>query len=269
MGNVPTLLLFVLPLSVDTFAIAAAVGANRLSGWSRWRISMIFAIFEGGTPLIGLGLGSSVGQAVGGVAEYLSGALLILLGGYLWWSDEDRDADDDDDETAKARRLVNARGLTLIGLALSISLDELVIGFGFGLGTNLTEPATFIAIIAIQALVFSQLGLLLGSWISERLRERIERAAGPILIFLGCYPFAEELIRTELVPIRGAVIVSILVIVLAAAIMYHHFATPVQKISAIFSRDQQWSTFSAPSGQLSQSRSGGHRGHRIGDHHGS
>ncbi len=270
MGTVPTLLLFVLPLSVDTFAIAAAVGANRLSGWSRWRISMIFAISEGGTPLIGLGLGSSVGQAVGGVAEYLSGGLLILLGGYLWWSDGDRDADDDDDDEAgKARRLVNARGLALVGLALSISLDELAIGFSFGLGANLAEPATLIAIIAIQALVVSQLGLFIGAWISELLRERIERLVGPILIFLGCYPLAEELIRTELVPTRGAVIVSILVIILAAVIMYRRIVAPVRKISAILSSDQQRPTFGVPDGKLGQPPSGQHRGHHIGDNHGS
>jgi manganese efflux pump family protein len=120
MGNFFALLLFVLPLSLDTFAIAAAVGANRISGWSRWRISTIFAICEGGAPLIGLGLGSSVGQAVGGVAGYFSELLLVLLGGYLWWSDDDgRDDDDhdDDDEAARARRLINARGIALIGLA--------------------------------------------------------------------------------------------------------------------------------------------------------
>ncbi|MGH3694237.1 MAG: manganese efflux pump MntP family protein [Pseudonocardiaceae bacterium] len=258
-----------LPLSVDTFAIAAAVGANRLSGWSRWRISIIFAISEGGTPLIGLGLGSSVGQAVGGVAEYLSGGLLILLGGYLWWSDGDRDTDDDDDEAGKARRLVNARGLALVGLALSISLDELAIGFGFGLGTNLAEPATLIAVITIQALVVSQLGLFIGAWISELLRERIERLVGPILIFLGCYPLAEELIRTELVPTRGAVIVSILVIILAAVIMYRRFVPPVQKISAILSSDQRRPTFGVPDGQLGQPPSEQHRGYHIGDNHGS
>lgn len=225
MGNVLTLLLFVLPLSVDTFAIAAAVGANRISGWTRWRISTIFAICEGGTPLIGLGLGSSVGQAVGGVAEYFSGALLILFGSYLWWSD-DGNRDDDDDELAKARRLVSARGLALVGLALSISLDELAIGFSFGLGANLVAPTTFIAVIAIQALVVSQLGLSLGACISGRLREHIERIAGPILIFLGFYPLATVLIRTELIPVRSAAIVSTLVIILATIILCRRFAAP-------------------------------------------
>jgi putative Mn2+ efflux pump MntP len=36
---------------------------------------------------------------------------------------------DDDDEVGRARALVAARGLSVIGLGLGISLDELVVGF--------------------------------------------------------------------------------------------------------------------------------------------
>jgi manganese efflux pump family protein len=218
---------FVLPLGVDTFAITAAVGASRLSGWTRWRISAIFVIFEGGMPLVGLALGASIGHAIGGVTDYLSGGLLILLGGYLWW------ADDDDDEITKARRLTNARGLALVGLALSISLDELAIGFGFGLGTSLAVTTTIIAVIVIQTLVISQLGLSLGARISERLREGIERLAGPILIFLGCYLLAEALIRLELVSTRDAVIAGILMLITAALTIYRHLAVRTHTARAI------------------------------------
>ncbi|HKR49574.1 MAG TPA: manganese efflux pump [Pseudonocardiaceae bacterium] len=209
------LLLFVLPLGVDTFVIAAAVGASRLSGWTRLRTSAIFVIFEGGMPLVGFALGSSIGQAIGGVADYFAGGLLVLLGGYLWW------ADDDDDEVAKARRITHARGLVLVGLALSISLDELAIGFSFGLGT---VPTTIIAVIAIQTLVVSQLGLSLGVRISEHVRECIERLASPILIFLGLYLLTEALIRIELVTTRDAVIVGIIMVIPATLTLYRRIA---------------------------------------------
>lgn len=223
MANILSLLLFVLPLGVDTFAIAAAVGTSRLSGPTRWRISAVFVIFEGGMPLVGLALGASLGHTVGNVADYLSGALLIVLGGYLWWSDDD---DNDDDEVAKARRLTSARGLALIGLALSISLDELAIGFSLGLGADLTTPATLVAVIAIQTLVVSQLGLSLGLRITERLRECIEGSAGPMLIVLGGYLLAEALIRVELVTVRDVVVVGILVLALAAVTRYRRHAAP-------------------------------------------
>ncbi|HEY6295644.1 MAG TPA: hypothetical protein VIX15_08270, partial [Streptosporangiaceae bacterium] len=52
------LLAFVLPLGLDSFAVAAAIGAVRATtAAERLRLSLIFVIFEGGMPLIGLGLG--------------------------------------------------------------------------------------------------------------------------------------------------------------------------------------------------------------------
>jgi putative Mn2+ efflux pump MntP len=215
MGNIVSLLLFVLPLSLDTFAIAAAVGASRPPGQARWRISAIFAIFEGGMPLVGLALGASLGHTVGSAADYLSGGLLVALGSYLWWADDE----DADDEVAKARRLANARGLALVGLALSISLDELAIGFSLGLGGGLAIPTT-VTVIAIQTLVVSQLALSFGVRISEHVRERIERCTGPVLVILGSYLLAEALLRIDLTTARDAVVASIVILVLAAVTLY-------------------------------------------------
>jgi manganese efflux pump family protein len=52
------LLAFVLPLGLDSFAVAAAIGTLQImTWWQRLRISLVFVIFEGGMPLIGVGLG--------------------------------------------------------------------------------------------------------------------------------------------------------------------------------------------------------------------
>jgi putative Mn2+ efflux pump MntP len=49
------LLAFVLPLGLDSFGVAAAIGAMQVTtGWQRLRISLVFVVFEGGMPLIGL-----------------------------------------------------------------------------------------------------------------------------------------------------------------------------------------------------------------------
>jgi manganese efflux pump family protein len=46
------LLAFVLPLGLDSFAVAAAIGATQVTTvWQRLRISLVFVIFEGGMPL--------------------------------------------------------------------------------------------------------------------------------------------------------------------------------------------------------------------------
>lgn len=229
-------LLFVLPLSVDTFAIAAAVGASRPPGSTRWRISAVFVLCEGGMPLIGLALGISIGHLVGNVADYLSGGLLVLLGGYLWW------ADDDNDEIAEARRLTTAQGLALIVLALSISLDELAIGVGFGLSADHSVPAATVVGIAIQTVIVSQLGLSFGSRVSERVRECIERSAGPMLIVLGGYLLADGLIHLGLITARHVVAVGLLILVLGAVTTGAHrvwfarvratLGTPADRVSA-------------------------------------
>jgi manganese efflux pump family protein len=179
------LLAFVLPLGLDSFAVAAAIGAAQLtSAWQRLRISLIFVIFEGGMPLIGLALGSALAHGIGVVADYLAAAAVIGIGLWMLLSD-------DEDEENKAARITTSRGLALLGLGISISLDELAIGFSIGL-TRLPVIIVIIA-IAAQAFLAAQLGLAIGARIAERWRERAERLAGIALILLGIYLIVERL----------------------------------------------------------------------------
>jgi len=181
------LLAFVLPLGLDSFAVAAAIGAVQVTGWrQRLRISLIFVVFEGGMPLIGLGLGSALARGIGHVANYVAAAAVIGIG--VWML-----AADDEIEEQRAGRVITARGLALVALGISISLDELAIGFSIGL-THLPVIAIIIA-IAVQAFIAAQLGLAIGARIGERWRERAEQAAGIGLILLGAYLIAEQLIR--------------------------------------------------------------------------
>jgi manganese efflux pump family protein len=83
--------------------------------------------------------------------------------------------------------------VALVALGISISLDELAIGFSIGLA-RLPVTAIIIA-IAVQAFLAAQLGLALGSRIGERWRERAERIAGIALILLRAYLIADQLIR--------------------------------------------------------------------------
>lgn len=181
------LLAFVLPLGLDSFAVAAAIGATQVvTAWQRLRISLIFVLFEGGMPLIGLALGTVLARGIGQVANYLAGTAVIAVGAWMLLAG-DKDEDD------KASRLTSSRGLALIALGISISLDELAIGFTIGLA-HLLITAVIIA-IALQAFVAAQLGLAIGARIGERWRERAEQAAGIALILLGIYLIASQLAR--------------------------------------------------------------------------
>jgi len=100
---------------------------------------------------------------------------------------------EDKDEQDKAGRLAASRGLALIALGVSISLDELAIGFTIGLA-HLPVTAVIVA-IALQAFIAAQLGLAIGARIGERSRERAEQVAGIALILLGAYLITEQLVR--------------------------------------------------------------------------
>ena len=177
---------FVLPLGVDTFAVAAAIGAAGVKPADRARLTALFVAFEGGMPLIGLALGAPLAHAVGSAADYLAAAVLIAVGAWMLIFE-------DDDEDGKAHSLADARGLALIALGLSISMDELAIGFTLGL-SRLPVPIVIIA-IALQAGIAAQLGLRLGARLSESFRETAEKLAALALTGLGLYLLIAQLSR--------------------------------------------------------------------------
>ena len=165
----------ILPLCLDTFAVAAALGMTRPTGAQRIRFSLLFAAFEGGMPVIGLVVGAGIGRVIGDWSEYVAIAALVGLGAYMLW------ARDDDEE--RVQKLAASRGPAVIALGLSVSLDELAIGFSLGLLNVPIVPA--IVLIAAQAFVVSQVGFALGGRISEATREGAERLAGAVLIVIA------------------------------------------------------------------------------------
>jgi putative Mn2+ efflux pump MntP len=88
--------------------------------------------------------------------------------------------------------LARTRGLAALGLGLSISIDELAIGFTIGL---LHFPVLVILVlIGVQAFIVTQLGIRLGQRIGERIREGAERVAGVALAALGLILLVEKLL---------------------------------------------------------------------------
>ena len=180
------LLAFVLPLGLDSFAVAAAIGAAQVvTAQQRLRISLLFVIFEGGMPLVGLGLGSALARGIGHAADYLAAAAVIGVGAWMLLAG-------DNDEDDKASRLTTSHGLALVALGISISLDELAVGFTIGRAG--VPAAAVIVAIALQAFLAAQLGLAIGAKIGERWRERAEQAAGIVLILLGAYLLTEQFV---------------------------------------------------------------------------
>src|SRR5258708_3939464 len=129
-------LLFVLPLGLDTFALSTIIGVTPLAARTRVRLALPFAAAEGLMPAVGLLLGLPLGNALGAWSGYLAGVLLCGLGVWMWWKEHgERDEDDDaagKREAAKITRAATAAGWGILGTAVSVSLDELAVGFSFG-----------------------------------------------------------------------------------------------------------------------------------------
>jgi putative Mn2+ efflux pump MntP len=178
------LILFVLPLGLDTFAVAAALGMRGLPPRKRLRISLVMSGFEMAMPVSGLLLGHALGSLVGSSADDVAIGVLAILGVWMVVHHEEDDGD-------KLARLAAGQGLVLLALGISISLDELAIGFTIGL----LHLSLWLAVvlIGVQAFLFAQIGLRLGARLNETLRERAEQLAGLALIGLALLLVVEKL----------------------------------------------------------------------------
>jgi manganese efflux pump family protein len=137
------------------------------------------------------------------VVPLVVGALGILM---LDECLNDDDDDDDDDEAGKARALVGARGLSVIGLGLGISLDELVVGFTLSFSS--LPVADVITAIVIQAFLAIMAGQYLGRKArggslrvsAERLTATSKLMAGGVLVTLSACLLLGPPIATHLLP---------------------------------------------------------------------
>jgi len=165
----------IVPMGLDTFGVALALGLAGLPQEHRLRVALLFAGFEAAMPLIGVALGAQLGRAIGSAADYLAAVLISALGLYMLLGK--------DQEQYRLLSLTRRGLFGAMALGVSISLDELAIGFSAGL-LRLPIPALIIAVSA-QAFILTQIGLRVGGRASEAMRETAEKIAGLALIALG------------------------------------------------------------------------------------
>jgi putative Mn2+ efflux pump MntP len=224
----------------------AVLGEMHLTRLQRTRVIVLFIAFEAGMPLVGMALGAPLARLTGtpphlvidpyqlgspaeayqlrmaDSAHLANTADLTFVGRYivpiivpvvigalgLMMLDEGMfdDDDDDDDEIGKARALVAARGLSVIGLGLGISLDELVVGFT--LGFSKLPVHDVITAIVIQAFLAVMAGQFLGRKArtrslgvsSERISTGSKLAAGGVLIALSAALLVGPPVTAHLIP---------------------------------------------------------------------
>jgi putative Mn2+ efflux pump MntP len=177
-----------LPLGLDTFALAAALGMAGLEKRDRLRVTLVFTAFETGMPIAGMLIGRAAGSFLGTWAGY-GGIAFLLLAGLLLL----RPGQDETHESGRLRLLAHARGLAILDLGLSISVDELTVGLSAGLlGLSIVVTVLW---VAVQAFVATQVGLRLGGRLGEEVRDRAEWLAGVALILVALVLLALRLLR--------------------------------------------------------------------------
>lgn len=170
-------LAFILSLGIDTLLMSVALGASDITRASRVKVAIAFTAAEALMPLVGVSLGHVVGAALGEWSSFIGAVALLAVAAWFIFVDHDAGA---------GQSQMGAMSLTsILGLALSISIDELAAGFSIGL---IGIPAALtIVLIAIEAVVFSVAGLALGRRLKPYLGEWTEKLAGIVLGVLGVW----------------------------------------------------------------------------------
>jgi putative Mn2+ efflux pump MntP len=211
------LLLFILPLGLDTLGVSISLGikshhpgaAERMGRFPGWlRSALLFSLAETLMPLVGLAIGFAASLLVSGIMHFVGPLLLIGVG--IWELLEEGSEYISKRKSRQVKPISSTAsnehfewGRQLL-LALSISLDELAIGFSLGTLTpgsvsgkiGVSEaslhllPITLCLLIGLQGFLMTLIGLVLGRALSVRLKvlkEWSELLSAFLLIGLGIW----------------------------------------------------------------------------------
>lgn len=176
MKTIITLLLVGLSVGLGNFAASVAIGLGGVNKSLRIRIAIIFGLFETLMPLVGLIIGQKIAHDLGGHANLIGGTLLGLTGLYLIISSLRKSKNDD------LSKATSSWG-KLILAGLSLSIDNLIIGFG--LGARNQPLLLAIIIIGTTSVFLALLGLEIGNKLNSKVEEYSEVLSGLILIIIG------------------------------------------------------------------------------------
>lgn len=173
----------VLSLGLDTLMMSISLGFLQTRG--KVKIALTFASAEALMPVVGLIIGQTAGRVIGDWAALVGGLALVAVAVWVMFFE-----DEDDEEEKLERELV---GWTLVLTALSISLDELAAGFSIGM---IGVPVAWtIVLIAVQAFLFTLVGLTFGSKLQHYFGEWAEKFAGLVLGVLGLWITFEAVVH--------------------------------------------------------------------------
>ncbi len=169
-GTVVGLLALAFALSLDNFRSSIALGTVPFGLRRAVQIALIFGVWDTLAPLVGGFLGHHFSEAIGPIADYVGPAAMGSYGLYLLVGAV-RNPEPDE---------VDHPWVTLLGMPLSLSVDNLLAGTGLGLlGFSPVVPAVIFGVVT-AALSF--VGLYLGRAAARAIRIRSDLVSGVSLV---------------------------------------------------------------------------------------
>ncbi|MBC5799872.1 MAG: manganese efflux pump [Candidatus Eremiobacteraeota bacterium] len=164
---------FVVPLALDTLALAIVVGLR--GGVAPLRVAVVCGLFEGTMPAVGAALALIVPARYGSYAVYLGSAILTAVGVHAL-----REVSQGEEE-AEAVSFGSIRSMVLAGFA--ISTDELAVGFP--LAASGLPVMTTLVVVAAQAFIVAYVGVAFGRRLGRAAAKYAGIGAGFAFIVLG------------------------------------------------------------------------------------
>ncbi len=168
-----TLLLLAFALSLDSLRVSLGLGALKLRPTRQAQIVLAFGLCDGLAPLVGLLIGQSLVAFIGSWTEHLGPLALFAYGVYVIYVAR-RYAGKEEEEPSR---------WIVLGLPLSLSLDNLIAGASLGLvGFPLLLS---VVVIGSMSALMSLAGLKLGGLATTFLKSKTELIGGVALIVVA------------------------------------------------------------------------------------
>ncbi len=179
-------ILLALALCVDSLVVSTSCALRNKMQYRRGLLlALIFAIFQGGMPLLGALIGGAFRSVIAAVDHWIAFGLLAAVGIKMIWDA----CHDDEDDSHKMD--VSSMGV-IVALAIATSIDAFVVGVGFGLEHTFAESTAICLVITAVTFVAALEGIVLGKRnipISEKWSGVL---AGVVLIGLGAKTLIEH-----------------------------------------------------------------------------
>ena len=158
-------------LSIDAFSLAITIGTLSPSKKKKYELISIIGLFHFIMPLCGYYIGNTLIQLSTIKTNIIVSLIFFVLGIEMLL------------EKKEEHIIKNLAIIKIIVIALAVSLDSFAVGIVFGLKKEIIVIS--VPIISISSMIFTKIGLELGTYLSNKYQEKGKIIGVIILLLLG------------------------------------------------------------------------------------